>query len=106
MSGYYPADYPCDAMGMPLARPHEAPVSRMQATPGQQQVSERVFVMPQGDSDGFLVNLCLVLTAAVILIAFLAGLAVAQLMSLRSMVEANHRAIFADVTALPRRRLE
>lgn len=105
MSGYYPADYPCDAMGMPLARPREAPVSRMQAAPGQ-QVSERVFVVPQGDSDGFLMNLCLVLTAAVILIAFLAGLAVAQLMSLRSMVEANHRAIFADVTALPRRRLE
>lgn len=59
---------------------------------------------PQADimsGPSFLMNICIVLTASVIAMAFLVGYTSAQLTALRSMVEANHSAVFSRAVSQP-----
>lgn len=70
--------------------PQPMPQMVFQQTPPPQQQYQDMMSGPS-----FLMNICIVLTAAVVAMAFLVGYTSAQVSALRSIVEANHSAMFA-----------
>lgn len=77
-----------------MPQPMMPPLVLQQAPPPQPQYQD----MMSGPS--FLMNICIVLTAAVVAMAFLVGYTSAQVSALRSIVEANHSAMFAHSFSL------